>query len=739
MSELRAASGTGRSAFRRHATAPPEDSVTLRLVIGLAVEVGILAAVAQRAVPAGAGWAALALAPIGYVVSHRRRHRSGLVLKIAISIALLAALGQFLASVGGIASFDQARGPLAVLFLWVQVLHAFDVPRRRDLAFSMVSSTTLVAAAGAVALTTSFVWYLLAWAGLSAMWLWRSTLPRADEVVAPVSVRHISPSRSARWATARPVAATAVVALVAAGAVFLATPRVPATVVKTLPFSLGSNPDPSAVPPGAVISPGAPDAGSDGVVDFAPAAYPGFGAEMDLRARGALSDEIAFRVRADQAALWRGGVLDTFDGTSWTRSTNEEESLVVTEDGLSQRVPLDDLSGAGNRRVTQTFYVAEPMPNVVLGAYRAARVFFPAGGLRADRDGGIRAPFVMEEGMVYSVVSEMPTSTPEALRGAPWPRANASTARFLQLPDELPQRVKGLAARIVAGHRTEYDAVMAVQSWLQSNTVYDLSVPREPDGVDAVDHFLFETRRGFCEHIASAMAVMLRSVGVPTRLVTGFGPGERNAFTGYYEVRFSNAHAWVEVYYPGAGWISYDPTFGVPNVEPSWSSRFMAGAVLGAIGRFVERVVPEPVGRAVARAASTVGSVAVGAFRTWPASFGTLALLSVVAWSVWWWWRRRRRVAHPRPPDEAGEALEDLLEALAAAGHRRQPAWTPAEFLVRVTGDPELPTEVRSNAELVVRTFELARFGSPGRRPSGADVVRARAAAAHVGTVVARR
>ena len=739
MSAPRRESRSPSVVLRRRLAAPSEDSVTLRVVIALAVEVGIMAAVTQRAVPSGVGVAALALAPIGYVVSHRRRNRSGVVIKIAISIALLAALGQFLASVGTISSFDQARGPLAVLFLWVQVLHAFDVPRRRDLAFSMVSSTTLIAAAGAVALTTSFVWYLLGWAGLSAVWLWGSTLPRADQVAAPVSVRRVAARRPARLGFARPVVATVVVSLVAAGGVFLATPRVPATVVKTLPFSLGSNPDPLSVSPGTVVNPGAPEAGSDGVVDFAPAAYPGFSAEMDLRARGALSDEIAFRVRADQAALWRGGVLDTFDGLTWTRSTTEEESLAVTDDGVSQRVPLDDLAGEDGRRVTQTFYVARSMPNVVLGAYRAARVFFPAGGLRVDSDGGVRAPFVMDEGIVYSVVSEMPTNAPEALRRQPWPKRSVATARFLQLPDRMPERVHDLAERIVAGAQTQYDAVLAVQSWLQANTVYDLAVPREPEGVDAVDHFLFETRRGFCEHIASAMAVMLRSVGVPTRLVTGFGPGERNPFTGYYEVRFSNAHAWVEVYYPQVGWVSYDPTFGVPSLDPSWSSRFMAGAVLGAIGRFVDRVVPESVKSAVARAASAVGSVAAGAFRTWPSALGAVAVLAAAASGFAWWRRRRQRTAPPRPPDDAGEAFEELVVALAAAGHARAPAATPAELLFRVTTDGALSSEVVTNTEFVVRTFERARFAPPTRRPSDADVVRARAAAALVGSLVARR
>ena len=155
---------------------------------------------------------------------------------------------------------------------------------------------------------------------------------------------------------------------------------------------------------------------------------------------------------------------------------------------------------------------------------------------------------------------------------------------YLQLPPDLPARVGALARRITAGITTQYDRVEAVQSWIRANTKYDLDVPRDPVGVDAVDHFLFVTRTGFCEQIATSLAVMLRTLGIQTRLVTGYGPGERNPLTGYFEVKQSDAHAWVEVFYPGIGWVPYDPTFGVPEAAPHGSSRFIGGEVLRGDG-----------------------------------------------------------------------------------------------------------------------------------------------------------
>ena len=149
----------------------------MRIVVAIAVEVGILAVVLQGGVEPTVAGAALVLAPAGCAFSYTRRRRSGIVIKVILAAGLLLALDWFIGRVRFATTIDQARIPLASLFVWVQVLHSFDVPRRRDLAFSMVSSTTLIAAAGAIALTTSFVWILLVWAALAAAWLWLSARP----------------------------------------------------------------------------------------------------------------------------------------------------------------------------------------------------------------------------------------------------------------------------------------------------------------------------------------------------------------------------------------------------------------------------------------------------------------------------------------------------------------------------------------------------------------------------------
>jgi transglutaminase-like putative cysteine protease len=504
-------------------------------------------------------------------------------------------------------------------------------------------------------------------------------------------------------------------------------PRLPGTLVRAMPFRL--SPTQTGAPPGDHIENPALAAPPDGsVVDFSAAGYPGFSDAMDLRARGALSNEIAFRVRAPFASLWRAEVFDTFDGTVWTRSGSPLEALRTTDDGGVQMPPTVDPAWGG-RPLVQTFFIDQPQPNVLFAAGAPHIVYFPAGGLRTDRDQSIRSPIFLDEGLVYSVESIVPDVGPAelALVGMrQHPGRGRYVRRYLQLPAELPQRVRDLAAQITSGTRGEYEAVMAVQTWLQTNTRYDLTVPREPDGVDAVDHFLFETRRGFCEHIASAMAVLLRAEGIPTRIVTGYGPGERNPFTGYYEVRNADAHAWLEVYYPRVGWIAYDPTFGVPAVPDGWGTPVGADLLAWA-GRHLAATVPAGMRAGAVSAIRSALDAGRGLIHSWAVAL--VALLAVAGVAV----VRRRRAARPAPPPDAiGAAFEELVATLAAGGLAPDPARTPSELRETVAMAPAFAGETARQVAVVVDTFERARYARPQARPTAADVVRARTAVARV-------
>jgi transglutaminase-like putative cysteine protease len=730
-------------AVLRRRREPPEDSIAMRVVVALAVEVSIFAVIAQGAVDAASAVAAVVLAPVGYLFSYRVRARANVTTKVLLAIGMLAAFAQFLQAVQYASNVDQARVPLGSLFLWVQVLHAFDVPRRRDLGFSMASSLILMAEAGALSLSASYLWFLVPWTMLAGAWLYLSGLPKPGSLDEPAERRRVRP-RPARLAPARTFAFSGVAVLAATVVAFLAMPRVPGTPIHAPPFALGQG-RPVEGFDGGIVNPGLPAEAPDGVVDFAPDAYPGFGDVVDLRARGRLSDEVAFRVRATQATLWRAQAFDAYDGVTWTIDDDRTRPMQPQDETGSSVMPPDLFRRnfgftAPSVSLTQTFYVDTPQPNVLFAAAVPAQVYFPSSTLAVDRYGSIRAPFLLDEGLVYSVVSQVPVTTPALLRAVSsgaYPAAPSAqpkvAERYLQLPAGLPSRVGDLARSITAGATSEYDRVVAIESWLRRNTVYDLDVPRDPAGVDAVDHFLFETRRGFCEQIASSMAVMLRTIGIPTRLVTGFGPGARNPLTGYVEVRQSDAHAWVEVFYPLVGWVAYDPTFGVPSVSDGSGPRFITGEALAALGRFVSSITPEPVKHALAAAARLVRDAGGALARAWPVALGIAALAGLVPLGVRRW--RRRRRSGPRPTGAAA-AFASVVAALGATGHRRADHETPSEYLRGLATDPELGPDVVREAELVVRAFERERFS--GREPTPAELAEADAAAGRVRELVRR-
>jgi len=690
---------------------PPEDSVRLRVLVGAMVMVAVVAVVAQGALDAATAAGAVVLVPVAYWFSYARRHARNTGVKVALAAGLFVALGAFLRRVGGAQTVDEARAPLASLFVWVQVLHAFDVPRRRDLAFSVVSSVILVAEAASLSFSTGFVLLLIPWAALAGVWLFATQRPVGLELDRPRFVRRVA-SRSSggrrRVAVGRGVAAVAAVVGVAVSAVFLALPRLPGTYVRLPPFSLRhALPVPSF--DGSVVNPSLPTASSDGVVDFSPVAYLGFGGRVDLRARGRLSDRLVMLVRSPQAALWRGQVYDTFDGTTWTESDGSTRTIgqgldrTFTVPQTDDTAPKFASSFADPRTVVTTFYVRSQQPNIVFAAFAPQRVYFPASQLSIAAGTSIRSPILLDPGLVYSVVSKIPVLGPDHLREATGAAPADVVRRYTQLPDDLPSRDVGLARRITAGDATIEQKVEDVQTWLRRNTRYDLGVPRDPPGVDAVDEFLFERRRGFCEHIASAMAILLRAVGVPTRFVTGFGPGERNPLTGYFEVRESDAHAWVEVRYPGVGWVPYDPTFGVPRANPG-GAWFVAPDVLRSVGRWVGRVVPRPVKAVVSAAGHAVGAAARAALTAWVWLFVGFIAAAALAWGA-----RRRRGRRSHPPPGAAAAFETLAEVMERRGLPRPPQQTPSEFL-RAIATRGYDRDVVDDAERIVRVFERERF-----------------------------
>ncbi|NJN95199.1 MAG: transglutaminase domain-containing protein [Anaerolineales bacterium] len=172
--------------------------------------------------------------------------------------------------------------------------------------------------------------------------------------------------------------------------------------------------------------------------------------------------------------------------------------------------------------------------------------------------------------MTYSVVSYRPNFEPAQLRQASSRYPSAVAQRYLQLPPNISTRVRNLAQTLTAAQTNNYDKVMALTNHLLSNYPYNFYPPPHPPGAEVVDTFLFEDKEGVCEQYVTALVVMARMLGIPARLVAGYGSGDYNPLTGYYEVRLNHAHTWAEVYFPEHGWVPFDPTPGwTPQPYPT--------------------------------------------------------------------------------------------------------------------------------------------------------------------------
>jgi len=179
----------------------------------------------------------------------------------------------------------------------------------------------------------------------------------------------------------------------------------------------------------------------------------------------------------------------------------------------------------------------------------------------------IRSPFQLPVDTVYSCISLSSNFSPQLLKTGRAKYTTKQKEQYLQLPDTLPEEVRNLGLNLTGSYQTPYEKALAINLYLKNNFQYDLNTPSLKKNEDYVYNFIFKEKRGYCEHFASAMVVLCRAAGISARLVAGYTPGTYNPLTGYYEIKGSDAHAWVEILLYRYGWISFDPTPGY-NPEP---------------------------------------------------------------------------------------------------------------------------------------------------------------------------
>jgi transglutaminase-like putative cysteine protease len=285
--------------------------------------------------------------------------------------------------------------------------------------------------------------------------------------------------------------------------------------------------------------------------------------QLDMTEQPRLSDRVVFAVDAPRAAFWRGETFDVWDGHAWRRSDVQTRGLAHEGNTSVLIPPGDDVAATSGQSMRQTFHFESGYSNIVFAAPSPVAVETDREVDERD-DGTLSVRDGFGSGATYTVTSRTVLSTAADLRAAD-ARTVPVTVRsqFAQPPLTTP-RVQTLARDITATAPTTYDKILAIEAWLGAHVRYSITAPLAPKGVDVVDDFLFRSRLGWCEQVASSLVVMARSVGIPARLATGFVPGSRDSLTGQFIVRERDAHAWTEIYFPGVGWQQFDPTASVP-------------------------------------------------------------------------------------------------------------------------------------------------------------------------------
>ena len=293
-----------------------------------------------------------------------------------------------------------------------------------------------------------------------------------------------------------------------------------------------------------------------------------FGTVLTMGGPVTLGQRPVMDIRADNGRYWRAMVYDKYGGGTWVSTHLDPLNLNAND------VRLDTWAGYLRVQVTQTVTIYLNDQNILFAQSQPVRFNIPTEArVGADKSSDMspldltlaRARRPLRESETYTVVSALSAADEDSLRADSTNYSEWIVANYLQLPDNLPARVRDKAKTITAEFSNPYDQATALEKYLRANIKYDEKVSAPPVGVDGVDYLLFERPAGYCNYYASAMAVLARAVGIPARVASGYTLGEYE--NGVFHIVEANAHSWVEIYFPGYGWVEFEPTPNKPEIE----------------------------------------------------------------------------------------------------------------------------------------------------------------------------
>ena len=445
-------------------------------------------------------------------------------------------------------------------------------------------------------------------------------------------------------------------------------------------------------------------------------------------------------VHSETPLYWKASVLDRFDGFSWQRAKTADP-LAVVERQARYETPKGVLRGRHPEWLTSVRFEVDGLESPFVTATGTTVATRGLAAPSRSADGtltNLGGPVI--GGSEYSITAYVPRPTPSELSEAPasYPPQRFGDATAIGLPSSLAPgyavsmplwgtRDPDAQARMLAspyadtyrlarswtaGAQTPYAAVRSIEDHLRREYAYDPNVLRHTYPLDS---FLFEDRAGYCQQFAGSMGLMLRMIGIPSRVVAGFAPGTRQSDEGTFQVRDIDAHSWVEAYFRGIGWVTFDPT---PAAAPA-GSQSLHGELAGTRGPAPEPITDESSARGgsdpTAAAGTASGSGGGGAW-PWIGLVAAVALLAAVALGTVAFRRRRRALA---TGDLADRQLSELRSALERLGWQLDPDSTLLTLERRFTAPGRGPLRrylrmLREHRYAAERAAAAGTGGAPG-------------------------
>lgn len=726
-----------------------EESILLRVLVQLLVIVGIIATNVAIEEPLDL-WA-IPVSIVGAIWSWYRRRDRNVAAKFCIAIGMLVVLGLFFRRLIG--ELNDTRLVLAQLLIQLQVFHSFDLPRRKDLGYSILIGLILLGVAATLSQTLTFGPVLLVFLAIAIPTLvldYRSRL--GLEPLEKVSKAEKKSPKNWRLLIGNLSVKGFILLLVSVVGigliVFACLPRLPGYQLRTFPVSAPIQYQ-GEFDPRSISNPGyvrggnregkgggrgrSPEKGAGQMDDTY---YYGFNTTINQNLRGMMTPKVVMRVRSQAPGFWRVLGFDHYTGQGWEVSRNEEAEKVYRSPWSYQFYLNPFPNAPRTQEVIQSYTLVSDMPNLIPALTKPRELYFPTQEIGIDPEGSLRAPVDLQEGLTYTVISNVPYRNRQELNQTGTKYPPNIRRYYLQVPEGIRQKVQEKTEEILQAKNrvalsdkvieTPYEKALYLAQYLKQNPHYKLEkmAPFLDENEDLVEAFLFGYKNsppegkvtgGYPDHFATVLTIMLRSIGIPARVVAGFDSGQFNPFTGLYIVKNTDAYLMTEVYFPKYGWFTFNPIPGYPLFPVSVEENQTFG-VLESFWKWVAGWLPSPVTGFL----NGVFGLVFGWIFTLIARFFTLfsqgwlglfkgllvgligGFLGWLSWKSWRFWRYRRWLGK-LPPIEG--IYQEMLGDLARRGSPKKRHQTPLEYVVtlREIYPPEELIMIEKVSEAYVR------------------------------------